>query len=108
MEAVRKPGRRVGVEVPADSVSAVLLKSLEGVNGVALGLGHLLSVLIKHKTQNKNVLVGRAVEDKGGDCHQGVEPASCLVDALGDEVRWELALEELLILEGVVPLGKGH
>ena len=36
------------------------------------------------------------------------EPASCLVNAFGDEVGREVALEMLAVLERVMPLGKWH
>ena len=107
-EAVRKPGRGVGVEIPADSVCAVLFKRLKGVDRITLGLGHLLSVLVENVAENENVLVGRAIKDKRGDRHKRIEPTAGLVNALADEVCGELALEELLILKGVVPLCKGH
>ena len=107
-EAVGKPGCGVGVEVPADSVCTVCLESLKGVNGVALGLRHLLSVLIEDVSEDENVLVGRAVKDKSGYRHKRVEPAARLVNTLGDKVCGELRLENLLVLEGIVPLCEGH
>ena len=39
---------------------------------------------------------------------QRVEPAARLVDRLADEVGRELAVELVLVLEGVVPLRVGH
>ena len=107
-EAVRKPGCRVGVEVPTDRVSAIGLKRLEGIDSVALGLRHLLTVLIKHVTENENVLIRSFVKDKGRNCHQRVEPTTGLVNTLGDEICRELALKHFLILKGIVPLCEGH
>ena len=39
---------------------------------------------------------------------KSVEPASCLVDTLGNEVRGICALKKFLILEGVVKLSVRH
>ena len=52
----------VNVEIPADRVSAVSLQCIERVNRVALGLTHLLSVLILDMPQNDNILVRRLVK----------------------------------------------
>ena len=38
----------------------------------------------------------------------GIEPSPCLVDGFGDEIGWELILEQILVLEGVMPLGDRH
>ena len=45
---------------------------------------------------------------QGGLRVQRVEPAARLVDGLADEVGGELAVELVLVLEGVVPLRVGH
>ena len=58
--------------------------------------------------EDDDVLVRRLVEDEGADREKGVEPATGLVDGLRDEVRRELRLEEVLVLEGIVVLGEGH
>ena len=108
VEAAGQPGGGVGVEVPAQGVRAELLQGLHGVHGVALGLGHLLAVLVLHQALDQHVLKGGLVKQQGGDGQQAVEPAAGLVHGLGDEVRGELALEKLLVLKGIVVLGKGH
>ena len=55
-----------------------------------------------------DVLEGRAVEERGREDVQGVEPAAGLADVLDDEVRRVVPLEPRLVLEGVVDLGVGH
>ncbi len=54
------------------------------------------------------VLEGRPVEERRAQHHQRVEPAARLRDVLDDEVRREVVLEPLAVLEGVVHLGEGH
>ena len=39
---------------------------------------------------------------------QGIEPSSGLVHGLRDELGRELLMEQLLILKGIMVLGKGH
>ena len=58
--------------------------------------------------QNDHVLIGGLAEEDGRLCHQRVEPAAGLINRLRDEVRGELLLELVLILEGIVMLGIGH
>ena len=57
IEAVRQPRGTVLVEVPAYAVCAVRIKSLERVHGVALGLAHLLAVLVKNEPEHDDVLI---------------------------------------------------
>ena len=54
------------------------------------------------------VLEGRLVEQRRRQHRQGVEPAPCLIESLDDEMSWEVGLEALLVLEGVVNLAVGH
>lgn len=54
------------------------------------------------------VLERRLAEERRGHGKQGVEPPSRLVNRLGDEVRGEGLFEDFLVLEGIVPLCKGH
>ena len=51
---------------------------------------------------------GTAVEQRGGQHVERIEPAAGLPDVLHDEVAREVALEPLAVLEGVVHLGEGH
>ena len=64
VEAVRKPRSGVGVEIPADSVRAVLLECVERVNGVALRFRHFLSVFILNMAENDNILKAGLIEQK--------------------------------------------
>ena len=58
--------------------------------------------------EDNDIFVGRLVEDQGGDGKEGVKPSSCLVHSLGDKVRRELLLKELLIFKRIMMLGKRH
>ena len=107
-EPVREPRSGVRVEVPADGVGAVGVQGIHRVDGVALGLRHLLTVLILDMAEDDDVLVRSLVEEQGADRQKGIEPAAGLVDGLGDEVCRELGLEELLVLERIVVLGERH
>ena len=108
VEAVGQPGSGVGVEVPADRVGSVGGESIEGIHGVALGLGHLLSVLVLYVTENDYVLERCTVEEQGGNSEEGIEPTAGLVHCLGDEVGGELCLEGFVIFKGIVMLCEGH
>ena len=108
VEAVGKPGGGVCVEIPADCVCAVLFEGVEGVYCVALGFRHLLTVFVLNKTENDDVLIGGLIKEKGRDCEKRIEPASCLVNSLGDEFCGELLLEEVFVFKGIVMLCEGH
>ena len=69
-------------------------------------LRHLAAVLRADQPVADEVLEGGLVEEGGGEDHEGIEPAACLIDALGDKVRGEGLLELLLVLKGVVHLGE--
>ena len=71
-------------------------------------LAHLASLIIKNVTEADHVLVGRLIKDQGADRHQGVKPASRLVDGFGDEVRWIRGLKFLVVAMGRSPLSKRH
>jgi len=53
-------------------------------------------------------LEGGAVEERRREDRHHIEPAPGLGLVLGDEVRWKVLVEPLLVLEGVVDLGEGH
>ena len=59
-------------------------------------------------TEDDDVLVRRLVKEQRRDGDERIEPAARLIDGLGDEVRREAALEDLLVLERIVPLCKRH
>ena len=108
METVRQPGCRVDVEVPADRIGAVLLQCIKRIYGVALGLTHLLAVLILYVSQYDNVLIARAVKEQRGLCQQGVEPSAGLVYCLGDELCRILCFKQFLVLKRIVMLCIRH
>ena len=108
VETVGQPRSAVDIEIPADGVRAVLGQRVKRVDGISLGFGHLLSVLILDMAQHDDIFIRRLVENQCGDGKQGVEPPSCLVHRLGDEVRRELLLEQFLILKWIVMLRKWH
>ena len=58
METVWQPRSTIFVEVPTNSISTMLIKGIHRVNGIALGLTHLLAVFILNVTQNNYVLIG--------------------------------------------------
>ena len=107
-EPLRQPRSRGGVEIPAESVCAELVQHLEGVYHIAQVLGHLVAFRILHVTHDNAVFKGCTVKEHGGNCLQGVEPATGLVNGFGNEVGREVLLELLLIFKGIVPLGEGH
>ena len=107
-EFVGEPGCGVGVEIPSDGICAVFLECIERINRVALGLTHLLTVLVKYKTEYDYVLVRCLVEKKGALSHKGIEPSSGLVNRFGNELSGELLLKEVLVLERIVMLSKRH
>ena len=107
-EAALVAGRRSGIEIPAERVSAVDLDDIPGVDDVAEALGHFLAVAIEDEAQADDVLIGDRVHEERADGMQGVEPAAGLIDRLADVVGGELRLELFLVLEGIVPLGVGH
>ena len=84
------------------------VERVERVDGVALGLRHLLSVLILNVTENEDVFIGRSVEQQGRNGEQRIEPASRLIDSLGNELRRELLLEQVVIFKRIVVLREGH
>ena len=108
VEAVGQPRGGIDIEIPADGVSAVGLQRLKGIHRVALGFAHLLPVFILHVSQHNDVFEAGTVKHQGRDGVQRIEPAAGLIHRLADEIRRELLLEQLLVFEGIVVLGKGH
>ena len=107
-EAAGQPGSAGRVEIPADRVRALLVQHRPRIHHIAQMLGHLAALRILHVTHHDTVFKGRAVKQQGGDGLQRVEPATGLVDGLGNEVGREALFEDILVFEGIVPLGKGH
>ena len=92
----------------ADGIGPEHGHRLGGVGVVPQALGHLLAVGGKDKAVYHTVLEGGTVKEGGCQNGEGVEPASGLVQSLGDEVRREVAFQVVLVLEGIVVLGVGH
>ena len=108
VETVGQPGCRIDIEIPADRIRAVSLKRLKRIHCVALGLAHLLPVLVLHMPQHDHVLEGRTVKQERGFRHQGVKPPARLIHRLGDKLRRKLAVKQLFIFKRIVVLRKGH
>ena len=107
-EAAGQPGSAGRVEIPADRVRALLIQHRPRIDHVAQMLGHLAALRVLHVTHHDAVFKGRAVEQQGGNGFQRVEPAPGLVDGFGNEVGREALFEDILVFEGIVPLGEGH
>ena len=104
------PRAGVGNHVPPDGIGAVLADGAEGIDGIAQSLRHLGAVLVKHQAVADDGLVGNGMLHHRADGMEGEEPSARLVDALGDEVGGidGAAIDEFLVLEGIVHLGEGH
>ena len=86
----------VGGEEPAHGVGALALGRLVELDGVALGLVHLLAVLVLHRPVAEEEAEGRAVLHHRAHRQDGVEPVPELARvALGDPVGREPALPVL-------------
>lgn len=100
--------RRV-TQVESASISTEVVSNDGRVGVVLLRFGHLAAVFGKDDTIDYKVFERSNSLDSGGDDHQGVEPATCLVKTFSDEVGGEFLFEIFLRLgEGVVTLGEGH
>ena len=108
VEAVRQPRRAVLIEIPADGVCAMLAERLHRIDGVALRLRHLMAVLVLDMAEHDDVLVRGLVEQQRRNRNQRIEPAARLVDGLGDEIGWKALLEDILVLERIMPLRERH
>ncbi len=131
-EALGRTGRRGAVEVPAQRVGALDVEHRPGVDDVALGLRHLLALLVDDVAEHVEVLerggggeevrqrprrspagLVAGVGEQRGERVQAVEPAARLVDGLADVVGGEvlhqavLGLRRRLVAE-VVPLRVRH
>ena len=107
-ETRRQPRHRRTVKIPPDRVRALLVEHRPRIDDVALVLGHLDAVLVVDVTQNYAILERRPVKQQRRHREQRVEPASRLVDRLADEVRREMLVEDILVLERIVPLRERH
>jgi hypothetical protein len=72
-------------------------------------LAHLFPVTSQNQSRNNQVLPGSGIEQMRSEDDQGVEPATCLIDTLSNEISREGSLKLLLgCTEGVVLLGVRH
>ena len=86
-------------------------------DGVALALRHLLAARVEHEVIHQHVTIRRGgaggvvrqcIAQCGRDREQRVEPAACLVHALGDVISREVGREHIGVLERIVPLRERH
>ena len=86
----RRPGRALGEHPPAQRVGAASIEHLPGIDDVAQGLTHLLTGLVHDVAETEHVLVGLSAKDESVHRQEGVEPATSLVNRLGDQLSGEL------------------
>ena len=84
------------------------VKSIHRIYSIALGLGHLLAILVLNMAQDNYILVGCVIKKQSGNCNQGIEPSAGLVNSLGNKVSWITLLKNFLIFKRIVPLCKWH
>ena len=107
-EPIRQPRRTVLVKIPADRIRAVTSQRVHRFYRVALGLRHLLSVLILHMPEHDDVPIRTLVKEQRPDRDQRVEPPARLIDCLGDEVRGEMIFKDLFVFKRIMPLRERH
>ena len=96
-------------QVPSCRICAVLVEQFERVYRVALGLAHLLAVLVQDQVIYENILVWRSALDECGYSHQRVEPSSGLVYTFAYEIsREQLFIEVLAVFKRIVLLCERH
>ena len=88
--------RGVG-QVESASVSTILLGHVKWIWVIFKSLGHFLTVFSKADTIDDKVLVWVRVLDGCSNDIKSVEPSSCLIYSLSDEISWE-SLVKLLII----------
>ena len=97
-----------GHQEPAHGVGAVAVEHLGDVGIVAQRLAHLLPVVAEHDAVRHAGAERRAIEQRGGQHVQRVEPAAGLPDVFDDEVARVVAVEPVDVLKRVVHLGIRH
>ena len=107
-KAVRQPWLGIGVEIPADRIRTVGVQRFHRIYRIALGLGHLFTILIQYKAEADDVLKCRAVEQQRSLRVKGIEPASGLIHSFADERSRKLFLEPVLIFKRIVKLRVRH
>jgi hypothetical protein len=102
------PGSGIGNHIPAQRVGTELFDGLERINRIPQPLRHLVAILVENQTVRNHVFEGDASLHHRTDGMKGKEPATSLVDPLGDEVG-RIYLRELLFRNvRIEELRKGH
>ena len=119
-DQVAAPQDRRCHQEPAHGVGAVTVENLGDVGIVAQRLAHLLAVVAQHDAVCGDGAKRRAVEQRGGQHVQRVEPAAGLPDVFDDVVAGVVAVDPLVrvggfntvepvdVLERVMHLRVGH
>ena len=104
------PHDRARDQVGPQRVGPEALDHAHRVGVVLEPLGHLLAVGGEDQPVDDHVLERWPAKERGREHVQRVEPAAGLIEALGDEVGREVALDVVLLarVEGVVVLRVGH
>ena len=95
-------------EEPTHRVGTVLVEHLGHVRVVTQRLTHLQAVVTQDDAVGDAGAERGAIEERGRQDVQRVEPAARLADVLDDEVARVVVLEPLLVFERVVHLREGH
>mmetsp|Transcript_14165 Transcript_14165/g.53219 ORF Transcript_14165/g.53219 Transcript_14165/m.53219 type:complete len:351 (-) Transcript_14165:1505-2557(-) len=95
-------------EIESQRIRAVLADDQRGVRIILQPLRHLLAVRREHQAVDDHILERGLVKQRRAQHHQCVEPATRLVETLGDELRRESLLEGPLVLKRIVDLGVRH
>ena len=99
------PRTGIGQHIPAYGVSSVFVQCTERIYRIAQTFGHLIAVLVKHKTVGNDVFVCHRAFNHRVDGVQREEPTACLVHTFGDEVR---CAGQVCVLERIVVLCIRH
>ena len=67
-----------------------------------------MALFIKNVTVHNQVFVGRLIENQSGNGMHGIEPASGLINTLGNEVGRKGLIKQITMFKRVVQLGKRH
>jgi hypothetical protein len=96
-------------EIQSHGISSIGIDDFHWIGVVALALAHLFALVIQNQSIHNKILVGCIIPKSSRYDIESVEPSSCLIDSLCNEISWEY-LAELLFLhgEGVVLLSVGH
>ena len=117
VETTRHPHLTGGHQEQTHRIGTMALEHLPRIDGVALALGHLLTLRIEHQVIHDHMairgsraigVVGQCVTQPGRDRDQRVEPTACLVDAFADEVGGKLRFDLVVVFERIMPLREGH